>query len=122
MHKNLLDKMMRSNEVNRGHYCYVYGGSGKFIDIVPLGGGKQYTRNEALDEMVGVAVITDARGLPITRIKSKTGGLLTENEKKDIESKLKNSDSAAYQARSGDEVNKAMSKAIRRITKRWRWF
>ena len=48
MHKNLMGKLIKSNNVNRGEYTYIYGGS-ELVDIVTKG-GKQYTRNTALDE------------------------------------------------------------------------
>lgn len=47
MNKNLMDKMIKSNDINRGEYTYVYGGD-KLANIV-IKGGKQYTRNDMFD-------------------------------------------------------------------------
>lgn len=47
MHKNLMGKLIKSNNVNRGEYTYIYGGS-ELVDIVTKG-GKQYSRNTAFD-------------------------------------------------------------------------
>ena len=33
MHKNLMGKLIKSNNVNRGEYTYIYGGS-ELVDIV----------------------------------------------------------------------------------------
>lgn len=47
MHKNLMGKLIKSNNVNRGEYTYIYGGS-ELVDIV-TNGGKQYSRNDVFD-------------------------------------------------------------------------
>lgn len=47
MNKSLMDKMIKSNDINRGEYTYVYGGD-KLANIV-IKGGKQYTRNDVFD-------------------------------------------------------------------------
>ena len=47
MHKNLMGKLIKSNNINRGEYTCIYGGS-ELVDIVTKG-GKQYTRNEVSD-------------------------------------------------------------------------
>ncbi|WP_259706986.1 hypothetical protein [Weissella confusa] len=47
MHKNLMGKLIKSNNINRGEYTYIYGGS-ELVDIVTKG-GKQYSRNTAFD-------------------------------------------------------------------------
>ena len=47
MHKNLMGKLIKSNNVNRGEYTYVYGGT-ELAGIVTKG-GKQYSRNTAFD-------------------------------------------------------------------------
>ncbi|WP_259707102.1 hypothetical protein [Weissella confusa] len=47
MHKNLMGKLIKSNNINRGEYTYIYGGS-ELVDIVTKG-GKQYTRNDVFD-------------------------------------------------------------------------
>lgn len=47
MNKSLMDKMIKSNDINRGKYTYVYGGH-ELADIV-VKGGKQYTRNDVFD-------------------------------------------------------------------------
>ena len=47
MHKNLIGKLIMSNNVNRGEYTYIYGGS-ELVDIATTG-GKQYSRNTAFD-------------------------------------------------------------------------
>lgn len=47
MHKNLMSKMIKSNDINRGQYTYIYGGD-ELAGIVTKG-GKQYTRNDVFD-------------------------------------------------------------------------
>ena len=47
MHKNLIGKLIKSNNVNRGEYTYIYGGS-ELVDIVTKG-GKQYSLNTTFD-------------------------------------------------------------------------
>lgn len=47
MNKNLMNKMIKSNDINRGEYTYVYGGN-ELANIVTKG-GKQYTRNDVFD-------------------------------------------------------------------------
>ena len=47
MHKNLMGKLIKSNNVNRGEYAYIYGGN-ELVDIVTTN-GKQYSRNTAFD-------------------------------------------------------------------------
>jgi shikimate kinase len=47
MNKNLMSKMIKSNDINRGQYTYIYGGH-ELADIVTRG-GKQYTRNDVFD-------------------------------------------------------------------------
>ncbi|KIU21380.1 MULTISPECIES: hypothetical protein [Weissella] len=47
MHKNLMGKLIKSNNVNRGEYTYIYGGK-ELVDIA-TNGGKQYSRNTAFD-------------------------------------------------------------------------
>ena len=47
MHKNLMGKLIKSNNVNRGEYTYIYSDS-ELVDIV-TNGGKQYSRNTAFD-------------------------------------------------------------------------
>ena len=47
MHKNLMGKLIKSNNVNRGEYAYIYGGN-ELVDIVATS-GKRYSRNTAFD-------------------------------------------------------------------------
>ncbi|MBU7556889.1 hypothetical protein AB5N10_01910 [Weissella paramesenteroides] len=47
MNKNLMSKMIKSNDINRGEYLYIYGGD-ELPEIVTRG-GKQYTRNDVFD-------------------------------------------------------------------------
>ncbi|MBF7058243.1 MULTISPECIES: hypothetical protein [Weissella] len=47
MHKNLMGKLIKSNNVNRGEYTYIYFAN-ELVDIV-TNGGKQYSRNTAFD-------------------------------------------------------------------------
>lgn len=47
MHKNLMGKLIKSNNVNRGEYTYIYGGN-ELVDIATTG-GKRYSRNTAFD-------------------------------------------------------------------------
>lgn len=47
MHKNLMGKLIKSNNINRGEYTYLYSGK-ELFDIV-TNGGKQYSRNTAFD-------------------------------------------------------------------------
>mgnify|MGYP006964201947 FL=1 len=47
MHKNLTGKLIKSNNVNRGEYTYIYSDN-ELVDIV-TNGGKQYSRNTAFD-------------------------------------------------------------------------
>ena len=47
MQMHLMRKMIKSNNINRGEYTCIYGGSG-LVDIVTKG-GKQYSRNTAFD-------------------------------------------------------------------------
>lgn len=42
-----MSKMIKSNDINRGQYTYIYSGN-EVADIV-IRGGKQYTRNDAFD-------------------------------------------------------------------------
>ena len=42
-----MSKMIKSNDINRGQYTYIYGGY-ELADIVTRG-GKQYTRNVMFD-------------------------------------------------------------------------
>lgn len=48
MHKNLMGKWIKSNNVNRGEYTYIYSDN-ELVDIV-TNGDKQYSRNTAFDE------------------------------------------------------------------------
>lgn len=50
MHKNLMGKHIKSNDINRGEYTYIYGGNG-FVDIVTKG-DKQHSRNTAFDGLL----------------------------------------------------------------------
>ena len=47
MNKKLMSKMIKSNDINRGEYTYIYGGH-ELADII-VKGGKQYTRNDVFD-------------------------------------------------------------------------
>ncbi|WP_260257971.1 hypothetical protein [Weissella confusa] len=47
MHKNLMGKLIKSNNVNRGEYTYIYSDN-ELVDIA-TNGGKQYSRNTAFD-------------------------------------------------------------------------
>lgn len=47
MQMHLMRKMIKSNNINRGEYTYIYGGH-ELVDIV-TNGGKQYSRNTAFD-------------------------------------------------------------------------
>lgn len=47
MNKSLMDKIIKSNDINRGKYTYVYGGD-ELAEIVTRG-GKQYTRNDVFN-------------------------------------------------------------------------
>lgn len=47
MHKNLMGKLIKSNNINRREYTYIYGGS-ELVDIVTKG-GKQYSLNTTFD-------------------------------------------------------------------------
>ncbi|MFL2020498.1 hypothetical protein [Weissella hellenica] len=47
MNKNLMSKIIKSNDINRGQYTYIYGGD-ELSEIVTRG-GKQYTRNDVFD-------------------------------------------------------------------------
>ena len=47
MNKSLMGKIIKSNDINRGEYTYVYGGY-ELAEIVTKG-GKQYTRNDVFD-------------------------------------------------------------------------
>ncbi|MBJ7624269.1 hypothetical protein [Weissella confusa] len=47
MNKNLMNKLIKSNNINCGEYTYVYAGN-EVVDIV-TNGGKQYSRNTAFD-------------------------------------------------------------------------
>ena len=47
MHKNLMDKLIKSNNISRGEYTYIYSDN-ELVDIV-TNGGKQYTRNDVFD-------------------------------------------------------------------------
>ncbi|WP_261721979.1 hypothetical protein [Weissella cibaria] len=47
MHKDLMGKLIKSNNVNRGEYTYIYGGK-ELVDIA-TNGDKQYSRNTAFD-------------------------------------------------------------------------
>lgn len=47
MNKNLMDKLIKSNNVSRGEYTYIYFAN-ELVDIA-TNGGKQYSRNTALD-------------------------------------------------------------------------
>ena len=51
MNKNLMFKHIKSNDINRGEYTYIYGGN-EFVDIVVTKDGKQYSRNDAFDGLV----------------------------------------------------------------------
>ena len=47
MRKNLMGKLIKSNNVNRGEYTYIYSDN-ELVDIA-TNGGKQYSRNTAFD-------------------------------------------------------------------------
>ena len=47
MHKNLMGKLIKSNNINRGEYTYIY--SGKDVAGIVTRSGKQYSRNTAFD-------------------------------------------------------------------------
>jgi hypothetical protein len=47
MHKNLMGKLIKSNNINRGEYTYIYSDN-ELVDIA-TNGGKQYSRNTAFD-------------------------------------------------------------------------
>ena len=50
MNKNLMGKFMKSNNINRGEYTYIYGGD-ELVDIVTKG-DKQHSRNTAFDGLL----------------------------------------------------------------------
>ncbi|MBJ7678720.1 hypothetical protein HAU87_10750 [Weissella confusa] len=47
MHKNLMGKLIKSNNVNSGEYVYIYADN-KVCEII-IKGGKQYSRNISFD-------------------------------------------------------------------------
>lgn len=47
MHKNLMGKLIKSNNVNRGEYVYIYADN-KVCEII-INGGNQYSRNISFD-------------------------------------------------------------------------
>ncbi|GEM_PF-2936948 len=47
MQMHLMRKMIKSNNINRGEYTYIYSDN-EVVDIV-TNGGKQYSRNTAFD-------------------------------------------------------------------------
>lgn len=47
MHKNLMGKLIKSNNVNRGEYVYIYADN-KVCEII-IKGGKQHSRNISFD-------------------------------------------------------------------------
>ena len=47
MHKNLMGKLIKSNNVNRGEYTYFY--ADNELAVIVTKGGKQYSRNTTFD-------------------------------------------------------------------------
>lgn len=50
MHKNLMGKHIKSNDINLGEYTYICGGN-ELVDIVTKG-DKQHSRNTAFDGLL----------------------------------------------------------------------